>query len=76
MIVILPVYWIILYLQYLIVNEGGSELPCMTGVIIINIIIIIITIIITIIIIIIIVVIDVIVIVIIKKNFCLLISTL
>ena len=59
MIVILPVYWIILYLQYLIVNEGGSELPCMTGVIIINIIII--------------VVID--VIVIIKKNFCLLIST-
>ena len=75
MIVILPVYWIILYLQYLIVNEGGSELPCMTGVIIINIIIIIITIIITIIIIII-VVIDVIVIVIIKKNFCLLISTL
>ena len=73
MIVILPVYWIILYLQYLIVNEGGSELPCMTGVIIINIIIIIITIIITIIII---VVIDVIVIVIIKKNFCLLISTL
>ena len=70
MIVILPVYWIILYLQYLIVNEGGSELPCMTGVIIINIIII------TIIIIIIIVVIDVIVIVIIKKNFCLLISTL
>ena len=75
MIVILPVYWIILYLQYLIVNEGGSELPCMTGVIIINIIIII-TIIITIIIIIIVVVIDVIVIVIIKKNFCLLISTL
>ena len=73
MIVILPVYWIILYLQYLIVNEGGSELPCMTGVIIINIIIITI-IIITIIIII--VVIDVIVIVIIKKNFCLLISTL
>ena len=73
MIVILPVYWIILYLQYLIVNEGGSELPCMTGVIIINIVII--TIIITIIIIII-VVIDVIVIVIIKKNFCLLISTL
>ena len=72
MIVILPVYWIILYLQYLIVNEGGSELPCMTGVIIINIVII--TIIITIIIII--VVIDVIVIVIIKKNFCLLISTL
>ena len=67
MIVILPVYWIILYLQYLIVNEGGSELPCMTGVIIINIIII------TIIIIIIIVVID--VIVIIKKNFCLLMST-
>ena len=74
MIVILPVYWIILYLQYLIVNEGGSELPCMTGVIIINIVII--TIIITIIIIIIVVVIDVIVIVIIKKNFCLLISTL
>ena len=73
MIVILPVYWIILYLQYLIVNEGGSELPCMTGVIIINIII---TIIIITIIIIIIVVIDVIVIVIIKKNFCLLISTL
>ena len=71
MIVILPVYWIILYLQYLIVNEGGSELPCMTGVIIINIIII--TIIITVVIIIIIVVID--VIVIIKKNFCLLIST-
>ena len=74
MIVILPVYWIILYLQYLIVNEGGSELPCMTGVIIINIIII--TIIITIIIIIIIIIIVVIdVIVIIKKNFCLLIST-
>ena len=72
MIVILPVYSIILYLQYLIVNEGGSELPCMTGVIIINIIII--TIIITVVIIIIIVVvID--VIVIIKKNFCLLIST-
>ena len=26
-----PVCWIILYLQYLIANEGGPELPCMTG---------------------------------------------
>ena len=40
--VIPPVCWIILYLQYLIVNEGGPELPCMTGVVIIIIIIIII----------------------------------
>ena len=29
--VIPPVCWIILYLQYLIVNEGAPELPCMTG---------------------------------------------
>ena len=29
--VIPPVCWIILYLQYLIVNEGELELPCMTG---------------------------------------------
>ena len=26
-----PVCWIILYLQYLIVNDGGPELPRMTG---------------------------------------------
>ena len=29
--VITPVCWIILYLQYLIVNDGGPELPRMTG---------------------------------------------
>ena len=29
--VIRPVCWIILCLQYFIVNEGGLELPCMTG---------------------------------------------
>ena len=47
--VILPACWIILHLQYLrslcIVNEGGPELPCMTGIIIIIIVIILIIII-------------------------------
>ena len=50
--VIPQVCWIILYLQYLLVNEGGPELPCMTGVTNITIIITIINIIIIIIIII------------------------
>ena len=59
--VIPPACWIILYLQYLIslfstVNEGGPELPCMTGIIIITIICVIIIIIIVIIIIIIIII--------------------
>ena len=44
--VIPQVCWIILYLQYLLVNEGGPELPCMTGVTNITIIITIINIII------------------------------
>ena len=48
--VIPQVCWIILYLQYLLVNEGGPELPCMTGVTNITIIITIINIIIIIII--------------------------